>query len=104
MTTKRYAFRDRDTQSLAENVAEAQRKQDGLQLADGVTLSGLAFTAATAKTINHGLGYRPRGFVVMRALAAWPGLYCTQAQWDARTDRQLAVTATATGTADVRVF
>ena len=51
-------------------------------------------------TLSHRLGRLPRGYIILREQGASLGLYTTEANWAARTDSLVTLTAGSAGSAD----
>lgn len=103
MRVRRHQHADPVVQSIADDLGDLLEALAG-GLVDGVIVEELDFTGSATLTIAHKLGRRPVGFFVVRAIAADPGLFATEANWMARNDDLVTLSATTTATADVMFF
>lgn len=86
---------------VADYLSGIGREWAGFALQDGVTVS-VDFVAGTV-VVPHKLKRRPRGFVVLQPQdSTYP--YATAANWLARDENFLTLTAGASFTSDVWVF
>ena len=86
---------------MADYLSAIAREWVGFPLADGVLVS-VDFVSGTV-VVQHKLARKPRGFMCVNPKDATHP-YVTAANWTARTERHITLTAAAAFTADVWFF
>ena len=89
---------------LADHLTQFMREWVGTDVVHGVRIEDVSFTGGSTTRVVHKLGKKPRGYWVVRAEVAHPGLFVTVANWDARDSQVVTLSATTTSTADLWVF